>query len=288
MTHTAELHSPSPHVERPKGILKNSSYQRSTSQTSPTSDAPPLQPVFSGARPDLSRELSEKEIVLENTLKNAGAAAHRRSSSNPRGATSRRQSGTVGAEADENSPRLKWDEANLYLTEQERDSTMKITEPKTPYARQYEPSEDEEELQTLNAEDLVVDELDRAKVQKKPRMDDIPDFDLGEPELEAGNSHTPDSEKRVIVDVDPNGEGESGHHGEEPLHMTPEELEKHRKFEALRRKHYEMKNVKNLLGYVWVLLCAVESVLTTYSQSSGRLGRRGRRLISSTSASRAS
>jgi len=249
MPHQPEIHSPSQHPERPKGILKNSSFQRTNSQTSPSSEGPPLQPVFSGERPDLTRELSEKEIVLENTLKNAGAAAHRRSSSNPRGATSRRQSHTAAQQADENSPRLKWDEANLYLTEQERDSTMKITEPKTPYARQYDPLEDEEELTTLNAEELVVDELDLAKRQKKPRMDDIPDFDLGEPELEAGASHTPDSEKRVIVDVDVDAEGDGGHHGEEFLHMTPEELAKHRKFEELRRKHYEMKNVKNLLGH---------------------------------------
>lgn len=151
-------------------------------------------------------------------------------------------------QADENSPRLKWDEANLYLTEQQRDSTMKITEPKTPFASHYDPSEDEEELAAINAEDLMVDELDKAKSRKKPgRMDDIPDFDLGEPELEAHVSHTPDSEKRVIVEADP--EGDVGRHGEEFPHMTPEELEKHRKFEAMRRKHYEMKNVKDLLGH---------------------------------------
>ena len=230
------------------GILKNSnSYQRSSSQISPPSEPTPLQPVHSTERPELGRELSEKEIVLQNTLQNAGPA-HRRSSSNPRGPPSRRQSGTGVHHADENSPRLKWDEANLYLTEQQRDSTMKITEPKTPFARQYDPSEDEEELATLNAEDLIVDELDKARNQKKPTgIDDIPEFDLGEPELETRASHTPDSEKRVIVDADTMGE--VGRHGEEFPDMTAEEREKHRKFEEMRRKHYEMKNVKNLLGY---------------------------------------
>ena len=54
--------------------------------------------------------------------------------------------------ADETSPRLKWDEANLYLTEQQRDSTMKITEPKTPYAQRYDPSEDDEEVSALMAD----------------------------------------------------------------------------------------------------------------------------------------
>jgi hypothetical protein len=30
-------------------------------------------------------------------------------------------------------PRLKWDEENLTITEAQKDSTMKINEPKTPY-----------------------------------------------------------------------------------------------------------------------------------------------------------
>ncbi|KAF2689025.1 hypothetical protein K458DRAFT_123033 [Lentithecium fluviatile CBS 122367] len=246
--HSPKLHSPTHHPERPKGILKNSNSYRSQSQTSPiTEDAPlALAHTPSAERPGLGRELSEKEIVLENTLKNAGAAAHRRSSSNPRGPGSRRQSGT-SVQADENSPRLKWDEANLYLTEQERDSTMKITEPKTPYARQYDPAEDEEEVAMLDADSIKVDELDDKPKTRKPRMDDIPDFDLGEPELEARTSHTPESEKRVMVE--PDAEVEASHHGEEFLNMTPEEREKHKKFEELRKKHYEMKNVKGLLGH---------------------------------------
>jgi protein phosphatase inhibitor 2 len=223
------------------GILKNPSYI-GQSQTSPSSEgAPPAQPQPT-ERPTFGRELSEKEIVLENTLRNAGP--HRRSTSNPRGPGSRRQSGT-SAHADENSPKLKWDEANLYLTEQQRDSTMKITEPKTPYAKQYDPAEDEAEVEMLNAEELKVDELDKPKT-RKPRIDNIPEFDLGEPELEARTSHTPESEKRVMVD--PDAEVEAGHHGEEFANMTPDEQEKHKKFEELRKKHYEMKNVKDLLG----------------------------------------
>lgn len=243
--HSPVLHSPSQHPERPRGILKNSA-SRSNSTTSPTTERAP--PVLQSptARPDLGRELSEKEIVLENTLKNAGPA-HRRSSSNPRGPGSRRQSGTEIH--DENSPRLKWDEANLYLTEQQRDSTMKITEPKTPYAKQYNPAEDEEEIEMLNAEELKVDELDDKPRTRRPKIDDIPDFDLGEPELVSRNSQTPESEKRVVVEPDAE-DTESGHnHGEELLHMTPEEREKHIKFEEMRKKHYEMKNVKDLLGH---------------------------------------
>ena len=237
------MHSPNSHPERPKGILKNSNSYRSNSQTSPTSEvAPPLSPP--SERPALGRELSEKEIVLENTLRNAGA--HRRSSSNPRGPPSRRQSG-ASPHLDENNPQLKWDEVNLYHNEQNRDSTMKIDEPKTPYVKQYDPTEDEEEVEMLDAEQIKVDELD-SKLKRKPKIDEIPDFDLGEPELRArGESQTPDSEKRVMVDED--AVGDDGYHGELLPNATEEEREKHRKFEEMRKKHYEMRNVRDILGH---------------------------------------
>ncbi|KAK7555528.1 hypothetical protein IWX49DRAFT_56179 [Phyllosticta citricarpa] len=238
------LHSPPHHHgnERPRGILKNPSYSHPA--TSPPSEAPAPVAVPS-ERPQVNREMSEKEIVLQNTLQNAG---HRRSSSAARGPPSRRQSTTpLHSQVDENSPRLKWDEANLYLTEQQRDSTMKITEPKTPYAKQYDPAEDEEEISALNAEELMVDELDKTKPKKKTsKEDEIPGLDLGEPEVEQATPHTPDGDKRVIVDPDYVDEGR---HGEETPDMTKEELEKHRQFEQARKKHYEMKNVKSLLAH---------------------------------------
>lgn len=124
---------------------------------------------------------------------------------------------------------------------------MKIDEPKTPFVKDYDPGDDDAEIEMLNAEELKVDELDSKKARKH-RIEDIPEFDLGEPELDALQAHTPESEKRVIVESSP--EGDIGHDSEEYLRMTPEEQEKHRKFEELRRKHYEMKNVKDLLGYV--------------------------------------
>jgi protein phosphatase inhibitor 2 len=126
---------------------------------------------------------------------------------------------------------------------------MKIDEPKTPYAKQYDPTEDEEEISQLNAEELVVDELDAVKLKRSTKEDEIPSFDLGEPEMSAPLEHsqTPDSERRVVVDIDMT---DDGMHGEEPPNMTAEEREKHHHFEMMRRKHYEMRNVKNLLGYI--------------------------------------
>jgi len=133
---------------------------------------------------------------------------------------------------------LKWDEANLYLTEQEKSSTMKIDEPKTPYAKHYDPTEDEDELRTLDAQDIIVDELDlkSPKASRGTKEDEIPGLSLGEPEeaVPEGEEHR---EKAVHVA------------GEQHVGLSREEQEKHRKFEEMRKKHYEMKNVASLLGH---------------------------------------
>lgn len=145
--------------------------------------------------------------------------------------------------------RLQWDEANLYLTEQEKSSTMKIDEPKTPYAKHYDPAEDEEEIHALDTDEIMVDELEmeKARVGRSPgksakaREEEIPGLSLGEPE-EAVPEHEFDEhgkkrERSVHVA------------GEEHVGLSKEELEKHRKFEEMRKKHYEMKNVASLLGH---------------------------------------
>ena len=189
---------------------------------------------------------------------------------------SRRRSSNSGRssraeEDDENNPRLKWDEANLYLTEQEKSSTMKIDEPKTPYAKHYNPAEDEDDVRTLDAEDLVVDELDRVK--GRSREEDIPGLELGEPE-EVVPENEPSDEARIVRSGSVKGEpksvvvddkSEDGGHGEQSG-WSKEEREKHRMFEERRKRHYEMKDVKGLLGYVMAgfasaLLCLYHCVM---------------------------
>lgn len=185
----------------------------------------------------------------------------------PRASDSRRQSGNAGLlggdNADENI-RLRWDEANLYLTEQEKSSTMKINEPKTPYAKRYEPEEDEEEMRTLDAQDLKVDELDQVREGRRSlrtRDAEIPGLDIGEPEEDVsftggieddriertrsaersgsgslGRSGSVKGEKSVVVDDEaPDGKGHDGNI-------------RHKDFEEMRKKHYEMKDIKGLLG----------------------------------------
>jgi protein phosphatase inhibitor 2 len=232
------------------GILKNS---YTGTSISPTATHPPPNPLTSPT-PTGVNPLTEKDITLQNTLQNAG---HRRSSSSvARTSLARRRSSNSGEDENTNDQRLKWDEANLYLTEQEKSSTMKIDEPKTPYAKHYNPAEDEEEMHTLDAGDLVVDELDRVKARSKE--EEIPGLELGEPE-EAVPEIEPNQDGRILRSASVKGEApksvvveeaqEGGHDGDG---WSREEREKHRMFEERRKRHYEMKEVKGLLG--WVML----------------------------------
>lgn len=130
------------------------------------------------------------------------------------------------------SPRLTWDEANLYLTEQEKNSTMKITEPKTPYAPRYDPSEDADDLAMLDAEESEATNGGRVAVGgSRSRVEDIPSLDIGsaEQEMAVDETHT---RRKVSVGNGPQAEDE------ETGSKTPEEEAKHKKFERMRREHY--------------------------------------------------
>jgi protein phosphatase inhibitor 2 len=155
--------------------------------------------------------------------------------------------------------RLKWDEANLYLAEQQKTSTMKITEPKTPYEHARDlPDEDEEEDVAIDPRYVDVDELDKQKrAMQGGRESDIPGLELGDPE-ELGNAQADDEDSRIVQGGSLSREGSTGSRekhvevaAEEdtPVGMpTREELEKHREFEEHRKKHYEMRDIKGLLG----------------------------------------
>ncbi|KAF3919118.1 hypothetical protein ABW21_db0206719 [Orbilia brochopaga] len=282
-------HSPpplhGPDAKRPKGILKNPSFHETPPTPVPVAEpAPGPSPhaVHVAEHPTVS----EKDLTIQNTLQNAGRRrsssllGRSNSSSSRRHSLQSRTNSNSSQPAGGESPQLKWDEANLYLNEQQKSSTMKITEPKTPYAKTYNPMEDEAEIrriedeentgedvpvQLLDANKLDVDELDKAHgkdhsggsgpevLGTKPRglskEDEIPGLDIGEPEedLDALRDKSA-STKQVVLEDDGlhGGDEKEGEDDEEDEHEGGSE--KHKKFMEMRKKHYEMKSVKGLLG----------------------------------------
>src|SRR5690606_27385694 len=131
---------------------------------------------------------------------------------------------------------------------------------KTPFAKQYDPAEDEEELRRIAEEEAreamanrpagAPGGLERMPSKSKVRYlttkdEDIPDIELGESELGAPlqKAQSP-GQKQVFV--------EEGYFNEDDAKKTDgdeeTEEEKHRRFKEMRKRHYEMKEVKDLLA----------------------------------------
>ena len=92
------------------------------------------------------------------------------------------------------------------------------------------------------------------------RDHDIPGLSLGEPEedipeqeyasasKDSDGSSSSASRKQSKVHVN-DEDATPQHDADEYVGMTPEEREKHRRFEEARKKHYEMKDVAKFLGH---------------------------------------
>jgi protein phosphatase inhibitor 2 len=207
--------------EQPRSILKN---------------APPLG-SYDSISHDSGTDDFDRTAVLENTRANAqlndvGSTIRRVSTGEGSGPSRKNSFSTDSAGSQEQGPQdhLKWDEANLYLAEQEKNATMKITEPKTPYqgavgdSEYYMPDEEEENVKTRDNTVLNVDELDG--------------FSLGEAEVSAPSRHLAE-EDRIIPSPELNLEGAKLDQAEEEMEETPEQ--KHKRFEVMRKSHYHMK-----------------------------------------------
>ncbi|KAJ6261486.1 hypothetical protein Dda_4156 [Drechslerella dactyloides] len=291
-------HSPpplhGPDAKRPKGILKNPSFHETpptpSAPADPTAGQSPLAVPVAADHPTVS----DKDLTIQNTLQNAGRRrsssllGRTNSSSSRRHSLQSRTNSNSSQPAGGESPQLKWDEANLYLNEQQKSSTMKITEPKTPYAKTYNPLEDADEIRRIEAEEnalnaagddipvqlldankLDVDELDKAHgkdhsggdgpemIGTKPRglfgEDEIPGLDIGEPEedLDTSKSKSIGGKQVVLEDDGRHGGDEDDEKDGEPGAEDENESdsEKHKKFMEMRKRHYEMKSVKGLLGH---------------------------------------
>ncbi|KAG0178362.1 hypothetical protein DFQ28_008525 [Apophysomyces sp. BC1034] len=122
---------------------------------------------------------------------------------------------------DNPEPHLKWDEANLELTESQKDSTMKVDEPPTPYIR-YNPETDE----VLN---MPADAPFNKLAHEEPE-----DFSL-----DAGNesdrSSTSSGRRRRVYLSDDDWESEN--------EEDEEKNKDHEEFAKKRAMHYNMGNV---------------------------------------------
>ena len=260
-------YEPSSHV-KPKSILKNAVHRHLSPETAKQTPSPGpaaatttagfFQRTSSSPNININGDLFSKDTLHNNTSANAILGGH-----HPQ------QQQTLAphtpSTTSSTSPRLKWDEANLYLTEQEKSSTMKITEPKTPYTRRYDPSVDPSDDEM--GDQMQVDHPD-GEDSLMAGIDDIPGLDLGEPaealpppdthsRIEVAEEQPPsrpttrgrrDSTKQVVVEEvmpekEPEPEGIFTCLLGRDLQVDPE---RHKAFQALRKKHYEMKDAIKL------------------------------------------
>ncbi|KAG0211881.1 hypothetical protein B0O80DRAFT_449327 [Mortierella sp. GBAus27b] len=130
---------------------------------------------------------------------------------------------------DERASRLKWDEDNLATTEAQKDSTMKIDEPKTPYVH-YNPELDG--VMDMDESFSLDDSKNQGPSVMNEDEDDAEDQDEEEPEgwQDSGEDDEDDED-------DEDGEG-----GEE---SSPKKID-HDKFAKMRAEHYNMKEALKL------------------------------------------
>lgn len=167
----------------------------------------------------------DKQTVIKNTYLNAQSVGEGSEGERIRSKIAKDKEGQDDSrekkdEAGDPREHLHWDEMNLYKTEQEKSSTMKIDEPKTPYEGGFNPegeyyrSDDEE--------------------------DNIPEFELGKGEMDSANGEGANvSLKGSSIEKTPEAEASEGETSEEE--QTPTAEERHKLFEEKRKAHYHMK-----------------------------------------------
>ncbi|KAL7410293.1 hypothetical protein BDY24DRAFT_400038 [Mrakia frigida] len=166
---------------------------------------------------------------------------------------------------------INWDEANIAETEAQKDSTMKILEPKTPYVR-YD-AENDLVLSDVPGFDLAHVNGSGPSIPTLPGLDDFPPLSShastsssppngAGPSLPSSRSTSfslppsdpsdPNSRPTVVRSTAGSSNG-GGEVDEDDDEMTPEQEEKHRAFVKARGRHYSnegeaMKRAQALLA----------------------------------------
>ncbi|KAH9017280.1 hypothetical protein EDB84DRAFT_1522204 [Lactarius hengduanensis] len=133
---------------------------------------------------------------------------------------------------------LQWDEENLALTELQKDSQMKITEPKTPYVRyNAELDEVEGDIPTFDLEGTSAPSPPPASPSPiEPSSPRRPSFSTGKRPGRSSSGSSSRSTSFSIPSEIPQGEIEEESSDDEP--MSPEAAAKHEAFLKARGRHY--------------------------------------------------
>lgn len=184
----------------PRGILRNKE-----------NDAPAH--THESASGDLDRQ-----EVIRNTRYNAQLVSESSKGDRIRAqiAQARLHNDDNDAVAVDTNEHLKWDEINLYKTEQEKAATMKIDEPKTPYEGGFDPTGE--------------------YYQDDETTEGIPDFNLGEGQFETSHELSQSLNGGQVLGNEDNDEEEDDEDGEVAQPLLAEE--RHQKFENMRKAHY--------------------------------------------------
>ncbi|KAK3832781.1 MAG: hypothetical protein J3R72DRAFT_527316 [Linnemannia gamsii] len=137
--------------------------------------------------------------------------------------------------ADENAPRLKWDEENLIITEAQKDSTMKIDEPKTPFVHY-----DHELDRVLDADEVFRLNGPRKKQAALAHTPPVPSYFKGLQDEDEDDDEDDDERE-------PNDEPEEWQSSDEEDEQHSENTTvDHDKFARLRAQHYNMREAVKL------------------------------------------
>ncbi|KAG0315483.1 hypothetical protein BGZ97_008187 [Linnemannia gamsii] len=127
---------------------------------------------------------------------------------------------------------LKWDEENLIITEAQKDSTMKIDEPKTPFVHY-----DHELDRVLDADEVFRLNGPRKKQAALAHTPPVPSYFKGLPDEDEDDDEDDD-------DREPNDEPEEWQSSDEDEQEN--KTDDHDKFARLRAQHYNMREAVKL------------------------------------------
>ncbi|KAG0340436.1 hypothetical protein BG004_006410 [Podila humilis] len=133
----------------------------------------------------------------------------------------------------EQAPRLKWDEENLTITEAQKDSTMKIDEPKTPYVH-YNHELD----RVMDMDEVFALDGPRKKHAALAHTPPVPSYFKGLPDEDEDD----DEEDNRDRNEDP----EEWQDSDEEAEDEEEKKVDHANFARMRAEHYKMKEAITL------------------------------------------